>query len=285
MQPAIATVHSRLCVRPCRTRLERPALVTAHVRRRSLTNSLACWRRSRLATSTCWLDIPSAAFVDSRICRASSGSTCRTRAGRSTDRVADDDATAPRTMLRRGQRLSRVGACSRSWGWFAASLALLTGGAPGAPRRLVKRARSDCRSNAPTTRRRGAKAAARVHPWSRSLVPAEVLPAMAEHLRVLETEGTAIAAMLHRRNPRRRHLERESTAGADRRASCARSRSANARHVSPIAAVTGCSSTSRNCRRRREGSRRGISRTSTASTMKRPGAASQPSRYSLVVSA
>ena len=104
--------------------------------------------------------------------------------------------TPPRLrLIRRGRRLSRVGAWLAEVGVVRASLALLTGGAPGAPRRFVK-------VFGPTASRTLERLVSEVRK-----LPADVYPmvqeawcqpkcfrSMADHLRVLEQDGAAIAA-------------------------------------------------------------------------------------------
>lgn len=104
--------------------------------------------------------------------------------------------TPPRLrLIRRGRRLSRVGAWLAEFGVVRASLALLTGGAPGAPRRFVK-------VFGPTASRTLARLVSEVRK-----LPADTYPmvqeawcqpkcfrSMADHLRVLEQDGAAIAA-------------------------------------------------------------------------------------------
>jgi len=98
-------------------------------------------------------------------------------------------------LIRRGRRLSRVGAWLAEVGIVRASLALLTGGAPGAPRRFIK-------VFGPTASRTLERLVSEVRK-----LPADAYPmvqeawcqpkcfrSMADHLRVLEQDGAAIAA-------------------------------------------------------------------------------------------
>jgi pimeloyl-ACP methyl ester carboxylesterase len=102
-----------------------------------------------------------------------------------------------RRLIRRGRRLSRVGAVLAELGVVRACLALLTGGVPGAPRRLVK---VFGRTAAGTLQRlvgEVRKLPKEVHPMVQEVwCDPKCFRSMAEHLRVLETQGPAIAATL-----------------------------------------------------------------------------------------
>lgn len=99
--------------------------------------------------------------------------------------------------IRRGRRLSRVGWLLTELGIVRACLALLTGGAPGAPRRFVKVLGPTASRTLERLVGEVRKLPSDVHPmvqeaWCQS----KCFRSMAEHMRVLETEGTVIAAML-----------------------------------------------------------------------------------------
>jgi pimeloyl-ACP methyl ester carboxylesterase len=98
-------------------------------------------------------------------------------------------------MLRRGRRLSRIGVLLAHAGIVRASLALLTGGAPGAPRQFV-------RIFGPTAARmlerlvgEVRKLPEEVHPVLQALwCQPKCLHALADHLLVLEREGSHMAS-------------------------------------------------------------------------------------------
>jgi len=99
-------------------------------------------------------------------------------------------------MLRRGQRLSRVGAVLAHIGVVRGSLALLTGGAPGAPRRLVSVLGPTALRTLQRLVGEVKKLPPDVHPvvqemWSQP----KCFYAMADHLGVLQREREALAAL------------------------------------------------------------------------------------------
>jgi len=102
-----------------------------------------------------------------------------------------------RRLIRGGRQLSRIGALLAEVGVVRGCLALLTGGAPGAPRRFV-------RVFGPTAARTLArlvgevrKLPPEVHPLVQEMwCQPKCFRSMADHLSVLETEGAAIAAAL-----------------------------------------------------------------------------------------
>ena len=99
-------------------------------------------------------------------------------------------------MLRRGQRLSRVGAGLAHIGVVRASLALLTGGAPGAPRRLVSVLGPTALGTLQRLVGEVKKLPPDVHPvvqemWSQP----KCFSAMAAHLGVLQRESNVLAAL------------------------------------------------------------------------------------------
>ena len=99
--------------------------------------------------------------------------------------------------IRRGRRLSRVGWLMAELGVVRACLALLTGGAPGAPRSLVKVLGPTASRTLERLVGEVRKLPPEVHPmvqetWCQS----KCFQSMAEHMRVLETEGAVIAEML-----------------------------------------------------------------------------------------
>ncbi len=99
-------------------------------------------------------------------------------------------------MLRRGQRLSRVGAVLAHVGVVRASLALLTGGVPGAPRRFVSVLGPTARRTLQRLVGEVKKLPPDVHPVIQELwCQPKCFHAMAEHLSVLQREGKALAAL------------------------------------------------------------------------------------------
>jgi pimeloyl-ACP methyl ester carboxylesterase len=99
-------------------------------------------------------------------------------------------------MLRRGERLSRVGAVLAHLGVVRGSLALLTGGAPGAPRRLVSVLGPTALRTLQRLVGEVKKLPPDVHPvvqemWSQP----KCFYAMADHLGVLRRERKALAAL------------------------------------------------------------------------------------------
>jgi pimeloyl-ACP methyl ester carboxylesterase len=102
-----------------------------------------------------------------------------------------------RRLIRGGRQLSRIGALLAEVGVVRGSLALLTGGAPGAPKRFV-------RVFGPTAARTLERLVGEVrklpddvHPLVQEMwCQPKCFRSMADHLRVLETEGAAIAAAL-----------------------------------------------------------------------------------------
>jgi pimeloyl-ACP methyl ester carboxylesterase len=99
--------------------------------------------------------------------------------------------------IRRGRRLSRVGGWLAHVGVVRACLALLTGGAPGAPRGLVQVLGPTAARTLERLVGEVRKLPPEVHPMvQEAWCQPKCYRAMAEHMRVLETEGTVIAAML-----------------------------------------------------------------------------------------
>lgn len=99
--------------------------------------------------------------------------------------------------IRRGRRLSHVGAVLAEVGVVRACLSLLTGGAPGAPRRFVKLLGPTAARTLERLVGEVRKLPSDVHPMvQEAWCQPKCFRAMAEHMYVLETEGTAIAAML-----------------------------------------------------------------------------------------
>jgi pimeloyl-ACP methyl ester carboxylesterase len=100
-------------------------------------------------------------------------------------------------ILRGGRRLSRVGGLLAHLGVVRASLALLTGGAPGAPQRFV-------RMFGPTAARtlerlvgEVRKLPPEIHPTVQAIwCQPKCFRAMADHLQALERDGAAMAAMV-----------------------------------------------------------------------------------------
>jgi pimeloyl-ACP methyl ester carboxylesterase len=98
-------------------------------------------------------------------------------------------------LIRRGKRLSRVGAVLAELGIVRACLALLTGGAPGAPRRLVKVFGPTAAGTLQRLVGEVRKLPADVHPMVQEVwCDPKCFRSMAAHLHVLETQGPAIAA-------------------------------------------------------------------------------------------
>lgn len=99
-------------------------------------------------------------------------------------------------MLRRARRLSRVGAVLAHIGVVRGSLALLTGGAPGAPRRFVSILGPTALQTLQRLVGEVRKLPADVHPVVQELwCQPKCFHAMAEHLRVLQREGTTLAGL------------------------------------------------------------------------------------------
>ena len=99
-------------------------------------------------------------------------------------------------MLRRAERLSRVGAVLAHIGVVRASLALLTGGAPGAPRRFVSVLGPAALHTLQRLVGEVKKLPSDVHPVVQELwCQPKCFHAMAEHLGVLRREGKALAAL------------------------------------------------------------------------------------------
>ncbi|HET9196384.1 MAG TPA: alpha/beta hydrolase [Vicinamibacterales bacterium] len=102
-----------------------------------------------------------------------------------------------RRLIRRGRRLSRVGGVLAQLGIVRASLTLLTGGAPGAPRRLVKVFGPTAAGTLQRLVGEVRKLPTDVHPMVQEVwCDPKCFRSMAAHLRVLETEGPAIEATL-----------------------------------------------------------------------------------------
>ena len=100
-------------------------------------------------------------------------------------------------LIRRGRRLSRVGAVLAELGVVRASLALLTSGAPGAPRRLVKVFGPTAAGTLQRLVGEVRKLPENVHPMVQEVwCDPKCFRSMAAHLAVLETQGPAIAATL-----------------------------------------------------------------------------------------
>ena len=99
-------------------------------------------------------------------------------------------------MLQRGQRLSRVGAVLAHLGVVRGSLALLTGGAPGAPRRFVSVLGPTALRTLQRLVGEVKKLPPDVHPVVQELwCQPKCFHAMADHLRVLQREGKVLAAL------------------------------------------------------------------------------------------
>lgn len=98
-------------------------------------------------------------------------------------------------LIRRGRRLSRVGWVLAQLGIVRAALTLLTGGVPGAPRRLVKVFGPTAAGTLQRLVGEVRKLPSDVHPMVQEVwCDPKCFRAMAAHLRVLETEGPAIEA-------------------------------------------------------------------------------------------
>ena len=99
-------------------------------------------------------------------------------------------------MLRRARRLSRVGAVLAHIGVVRGSLALLTGGAPGAPRRFVSVLGPTALHTLQRLVGEVRKLPPDVHPVVQELwCQPKCFHAMAEHLGVLQREGTTLAGL------------------------------------------------------------------------------------------
>ena len=99
--------------------------------------------------------------------------------------------------IRRGRRLSHVGAVLAEVGVVRACLSLLTGGAPGAPRRFVKVLGPAASRTLERLVGEVKKLPTDVHPMvQEAWCQPKCFRSMAAHMRVLETEGAVIAAML-----------------------------------------------------------------------------------------
>ena len=106
-------------------------------------------------------------------------------------------AMTPRQLrlIRRGRRLSRVGAVLAELGVVRACLTLLTGGVPGAPRRLVKVFGPTAAGTLQRLVGEVRKLPSDVHPMvQEAWCDPKCFRSMAAHLQVLETEGPALAA-------------------------------------------------------------------------------------------
>jgi pimeloyl-ACP methyl ester carboxylesterase len=102
-----------------------------------------------------------------------------------------------RRLIRRGRRLSRVGAVLAELGIVRVCLALLTGGVPGAPRRLVTVLGPTAAGTLQRLVGEVRKLPAAVHPMVQEVwCDPKCFRSMAAHLQVLETQGPAIAAAL-----------------------------------------------------------------------------------------
>jgi pimeloyl-ACP methyl ester carboxylesterase len=100
-------------------------------------------------------------------------------------------------LIRRGRRLSGVGAVLAELGIVRACLALLTGGVPGAPRRLVKVFGPTAAGTLQRLVGEVRKLPKDVHPMVQEVwCNPKCFRSMAAHLRVLETQGPAIVATL-----------------------------------------------------------------------------------------
>jgi pimeloyl-ACP methyl ester carboxylesterase len=100
-------------------------------------------------------------------------------------------------LLRGGRQLSRVGAVLAHLGIVRASLALLTGGAPGAPRRFVKVFGATAARTIERLVGEVRKLPPDVHPAVQALwCQPKCFHAMAEHLLALERDGASMAALV-----------------------------------------------------------------------------------------
>ena len=100
-----------------------------------------------------------------------------------------------RRLLRRGQRLSRVGAVLAELGIVRGCLMMLTGGAPGAPRRFVKVFGPAAAGTLKRLVGEVKKLPSDVHPMVREhWCQPKCFHSMADHLMVLERDGAVIAA-------------------------------------------------------------------------------------------
>ena len=100
-----------------------------------------------------------------------------------------------RRLIRRGQRLSRVGAVLAELGIVRACLMMLTGGAPGAPRRFVKVFGPGAAGTLQRLVGEVKKLPGDVHPMVREhWCQPKCFHSMADHLMVLERDGAVIAA-------------------------------------------------------------------------------------------
>ncbi len=100
-------------------------------------------------------------------------------------------------MLRGARQLSRVGALLAHVGVVRASLVLLTGGAPGAPRRLVKLFGPTVAQTLERLVGEVRKLPSDVHPVVQALwCQPKCFGAMADHLMALERDGASIAAIV-----------------------------------------------------------------------------------------
>ena len=100
-------------------------------------------------------------------------------------------------MLRGGRQLSRIGAVLAQTGVVRASLALLTGGAPGAPRRFVKVFGSTAAHTLERLIGEVRKLPPDVHPILQELwCQPKCFQAMADHLQVLERDGMSAGTLI-----------------------------------------------------------------------------------------
>lgn len=103
--------------------------------------------------------------------------------------------------LRGGRQLSRIGAWLAQIGVVRACLVLLTGGAPGAPRRFVRVFGLMAASTLERLIGEVRKLPPDVYPVLQELwCQPKCFHAMADHLRVLEREGTSMGALIPPRN-------------------------------------------------------------------------------------
>ena len=100
-------------------------------------------------------------------------------------------------MLRGGRQLSRIGVVLAHAGVVRASLALLTGGRPGAPRRFVKVFGPTAARTLERLIGEVRKLPADVHPMLQELwCQPKCFQAMADHLQVLERDGMSVGALI-----------------------------------------------------------------------------------------